>query len=144
MHSCLTASCTSFLPGSGPVRRRRRLTGLLLPLAALLGGACASAPSPIDQPGPVTDAPHAISCPRGTVFATGQTKGLPSAVWCERPDGRRHGPYIEWWENTQKKSAGLYQEGVRHGTWTFFTPSGQRDSQTEYRNGEAVTAPAGQ
>ncbi len=138
MDSVSTVSCTSSPTGAGAVRRRVR--GLLT-LALLLGGACASVPPPIDEPGPVTDASHAIRCPRGTVFATGQTQGRPSAVWCERADGRRHGPYIEWWENNQKKSAGLYQEGVRHGTWTFFTASGARDSQSEYRNGETVTAP---
>ena len=87
------------------------------------------------------DANRAVSCPHGTVFAAGQTQGRLSAVWCERPDGRRHGPYIEWWENHQKKSSGLYQDGVRQGVWTFFVPSGQRDSQIEYRNGAAVTAP---
>lgn len=129
--SCFSHSQTSATVG--PARR-------LAPLLALLLGACASSPPlpPIDQPGVVTDANAAIRCERGTVFAAGQTQGRLSAVWCERPDGRRHGPYLEWWENHQKKGAGSYRDGVRHGTWTFFLPSGQRDSQIEYVNGEAV------
>jgi hypothetical protein len=110
----------------------------LAPLAALGLAACASAP-PIEQPGLIPDAQAAVSCPRGTVFAAGQTMGRLSAVWCEKPDGRRHGPYVEWWENHQKKGAGMYQDGVRHGVWTFFLNNGQRDSQVEYKNGE--TAP---
>ena len=139
--SCFTDSSAAAAAG--------RARGLLPPmvraaLTALLRGACASSPPlpPSDQPGLVADANAAIRCDRGTVFAAGQTQGRLSAVWCERPDGRRHGPYLEWWENHQKKGAGSYRDGVRHGTWTFFLPSGQRDSQIEYVNGEAVQ-PAG-
>ncbi len=106
--------------------------------AALLLSACASAGPPLDQPGPILDANTAVHCPRGTAYAAGQTQGRLSAVWCEKPDGRRHGPYIEWWENRQKKGAGMYQDGNRNGIWTFFLSSGQRDSQVEYRNGEVV------
>jgi hypothetical protein len=108
-------------------------------LGSLLLCACASAPTQaLDQPGPVPDATAALHCPRGTALAAGQTQGRLSAVWCERPDGKRHGPYIEWWENHQKKGAGLYQDGLRQGMWTFFLVSGERESQIEYRNGEAV------
>lgn len=132
-------------PAGAAVGRARRLGPLeALTALAVLVGACASSPPlpPIDQPGVVADANAAIRCDRGTVFAAGQTQGRLSAVWCERPDGRRHGPYLEWWENHQKKGAGSYRDGVRHGTWTFFLPSGERDSQSEYVNGEAVQ-PAG-
>lgn len=131
-------------PAGAAVGRARRLGPARAALLALGLGACASSPPlpPIDQPGVVADANAAIRCDRGTVFAAGQTQGRLSAVWCERPDGRRHGPYIEWWENHQKKGAGNYRDGMRHGTWTFFLPSGQRDSQIEYVNGEAVQ-PAG-
>jgi hypothetical protein len=112
--------------------------------AALWLAACASATSneQLAQPGTVMDANAAVHCPRGTAFAAGQTQGRLSAVWCERPDGRRHGPYIEWWENHQKKGAGLYEDGTRQGVWTFFLSNGQRDSQIEYRNG-VVVSPAG-
>ena len=139
--SCFTDSSAAAAAGraGGPLPPMVRAA-----LTVLLWGACASPPPlpPSDQPGLVADANAAIRCDRGTVFAAGQTQGRLSAVWCERPDGRRHGPYLEWWENHQKKGAGSYRDGVRHGTWTFFLPSGQRDSQIEYVNGEAVQ-PAG-
>lgn len=148
-HMAMQLQRTSFFTDSpagvavGPARGLGPLTALTA-LGALLLGACASSPPlpPIDQPGVIADANAAIRCDRGTVVAAGQTQGRLSAVWCERPDGRRHGPYLEWWENHQKKGAGTYRDGVRHGTWTFFLPSGQRDSQIEYVNGEAVQ-PAG-
>lgn len=107
---------------------------------ALLLGACGGETSVVQlsQPGVVQDANSAVHCPSGTSFAAGQTQGRLSAVWCERPDGRRHGPYVEWWENRQKKAAGLYQDGVRQGVWTFFQSNGMRDSQIEYKNGESV------
>ena len=131
-----TASPTG-LP-TGKTRRRA-----LVPLTALALWACASVPADsLEQGGLVPDANAAVHCPRGTVFAAGQTMGRLSAVWCEKPDGRRHGPYVEWWENHQKKGAGLYQDGVRHGVWTFFLNNGQRDSQVEYRNGEATSSPS--
>lgn len=137
--------------GTGPAgqtRDRRRsgptLAGRGTALVALALAACAgeTAVAQLDQPGPVLDANAAIRCPRGTAVAAGQTQGRLSAVWCEKPDGRRHGPYLEWWENHQKKSAGLYQDGVRNGVWSFFLMDGQRDSQVEYKNGEAVSTTA--
>lgn len=134
---------------SGDSRNSGGRSGRMLPyawtaIAALALGACASetAVAQLDQPGLIQDANAAIRCPHGTAVAAGQTQGRLSAVWCEKPDGRRHGPYLEWWENHQKKSAGMYQDGVRHGVWSFFLMNGQRDSQVEYRNGEAVSPPA--
>jgi len=142
--SCFTDSSAAAAAGRARGLLPPMVRAALTALTALLWGACASSPPlpPSDQPGLVADANAAIRCDRGTVFAAGQTQGRLSAVWCERPDGRRHGPYLEWWENHQKKGAGSYRDGVRHGTWTFFLPSGQRDSQIEYVNGEAVQ-PAG-
>lgn len=121
-------------------------TQLLAGLLALGAGACAATNettlSQLEQPGQVLDANAALHCPRGTVMAAGQTQGRLSAVWCEKPDGQRHGPYLEWWENHQKKSVGLYRDGLRQGLWTFFLMDGRRDSQVEYRNGEAVSSSA--
>lgn len=139
-----------FLMGSTGSRESGGARGLGRQLfSVLLGlglGACAATNettlSQLEQPGQVLDANAALHCPRGTVMAAGQTQGRLSAVWCEKPDGQRHGPYLEWWENHQKKSVGLYRDGLRQGLWTFFLMDGQRDSQIEYRNGEAVSSPA--
>lgn len=138
--ACILPGPDAALGTGWPLGKPRRRAQLWGPLAALLLGACASAP-PIEQSGPIMDANAAVSCPHGTVFAAGQTQGRLSAAWCEKPDGRRHGPYVEWWENRQKKGAGEYRDGVRAGVWTFFVPSGQRDSQVEYRGGQAVPIP---
>lgn len=126
---------------------RARPTATRLVLAALGLAACATTNettlAQLEQSGLVSDANAALHCPRGTVMAAGQTQGRLSAVWCEKPDGQRQGPYLEWWENHQKKAVGLYRDGVRSGTWTFFRMDGQRDSQIEYRNGEAISTTAG-
>jgi len=140
MDSPRTSSCSPSRTGS-PTAKSRLRTSLLVPLTALVLGGCASAPAAIEQSGLVRDANAAISCPHGTVFAAGQTMGRLSAVWCEKPDGRRHGPYVEWWENHQKKGAGMFRDGVRDGVWTFFLNNGERDSQVEYKNGAATSGP---
>lgn len=132
-----------FLLGSTGFRFGTRLFPVLLGLGL---GACAATNettlSQLEQPGQVLDANAALHCPRGTVMAAGQTQGRLSAVWCEKPDGQRHGPYLEWWENHQKKSVGLYRDGLRQGLWTFFLMDGQRDSQVEYKNGDVISSPA--
>ena len=58
-----------------------------------------------------------------------------TSAWCQRPEGVKHGEFVDWWENGQKKSAGLYREGRRNGVWTFFRETGEVDSRIEYRDG---------
>ena len=105
----------------------------------LLG--CASAPAVDLSQGGVVDPQELaarLRCPRGTELVQGQTQGVLTAVWCEKPGSVKHGPFIEWFANHQKQSAGLYEEGHRQGTWSFFLPSGQLDSQVSYDKGVVV------
>lgn len=34
--------------------------------------------------------------------------------------GAMHGPYVDFWQNGQKKSQGRYVDGKRQGTWEFY------------------------
>ena len=68
--------------------------------------------------------------------------GAVSTVYCERPTGVRHGPFLEWWPNKVKKSAGNYKEGQRDGVWSFFTQTGELESQVTYQGDKPVTMPA--
>ena len=81
---------------------------------------------------------RAIACPSGTMPARGVAYGTYTSVWCEKKDGTKHGPYLEWWENGTKKSVGQYQNGTRDGRWEFYRDSGQPDSTVEFRAGVPV------
>lgn len=107
----------------------------LVGLNALLG-ACTPTPRP-DQLAP-NDPARAIACPSGTMPARGVAYGTYTSVWCEKKDGTKHGPYLEWWENGLKKSVGQYQNGTRDGRWEFYRDSGQLDSTVEFRAGVPV------
>ncbi len=108
-------------------------------LVSLLTG-CATTSSIDLSAGGVVDPPSltsSIRCARGTALVYGQTMGVETAAWCERPGGVKHGPFLDWYENHQKKSAGEYEEGHRKGTWSFWLPNGQLDSRMDYAKGTA-------
>jgi hypothetical protein len=109
-------------------------------------GACAYSPDANLLSGGVVDAQSLTGktrCPRGATIVHGQTMGVQSALWCEKPGGIKHGPFVEWYENHQKKTAGEYIEGLRNGPWAFFLPNGQLDTRITYDNGAAVSTETG-
>lgn len=116
-----------------------RCAGLAAGLTAALG-ACTPTPRP-DQLAP-NDPARAIACPGGTMPARGVAYGTYTSVWCEKKDGAKHGPFVEWWENGLKKSVGQYHNGTRDGRWEFFRDSGQPDSTVEFRAGVPVKTEA--
>lgn len=115
------------------------ISGLLAAagLAFVVGaGACTPTVRP-DQLAP-NDPARAVACPSGTLPARGVAFGTYTSVWCEKKDGTKHGPYLEWWENGQKKSVGQYSNGTRDGRWEFYRDNGQPDSTVEFRAGVPV------
>jgi hypothetical protein len=134
----LLSGAQALLPswGQGPA--------LVLALAGL-GGCAHTAGNPTLLSSGTVD-PQELSttlhCPRGTTITQGQTRGVVSAIWCERTGGVKHGPFIEWYENHQKKSAGEYLESRRQGPWVFWLPGGQQDSTITYENGTVVSQSA--
>jgi len=58
------------------------------------------------------------------------------ATWCELPDGRKHGPYVEWWSRTQQRMRGQYQFGGRTGTWLSWARGGPRTREIEFWEGD--------
>lgn len=84
-----------------------------------------------------------IRCPRGAHLIHGQTMGVETALWCERPGGVKHGPFVEWYENHQMKTTGEHQDGHRQGTWSFWLQNGQLDSRITYERGTVVSTEAG-
>lgn len=126
-------------------RTQRMILGQML-AAGVLWSACAHTPDAELQAAGIVDA-QALStmlrCPRGTIFTRGQTLGVQTAVWCERPGGVKHGPFVEWYENHQKKSAGEYADGHRQGRWSFFLLNGQLESRITYEKSAVVSTEAG-
>ena len=104
-------------------------TGFLL----LLVGCAHSVP--LSESAKITDSTRAVTCGKGTELSRGVTYQTYTSAWCQRPEGVKHGEFVDWWENGQKKSAGLYREGRRNGVWTFFRETGEVDSRIEYRDG---------
>ncbi len=58
------------------------------------------------------------------------------ATWCERPDGCKHGPYVEWWNAKQMRLRGQYQDGGRIGTWISFALDARRTREIEFWEGD--------
>lgn len=121
---------------------RKRIPSLVY---CLLIAACApSADSSLSQGGAAAqNAQDKLRCPSGTVLAHGRTMGVESTVWCERSNGVKHGPFLEWFENHQTKSTGEYVDGHRQGQWSFFFPNGQLESRITYDNGNAIATEQG-
>jgi hypothetical protein len=126
---------------------RNRMASLVsvLSFLSLLGG-CADTyrHDPVLSQGGIVD-PQALGsrlrCPRGATLIEGRTQGVQTALFCEKPGGVKHGPFVEWYENHQVKSAGAHLEGSRQGQWSFWLPNGQLDSRITYERGAVVSAP---
>jgi hypothetical protein len=91
--------------------------------------ACAEAPPP--RPEAWWEADDA--CPPGAAI-----EGDPAAggVHCRR-DGVDHGPFSLWHASTGREAvAGGYREGLPHGHWRQYWPSGQIGSEGAFRLGE--------
>jgi len=102
--------------------------------------ACAHSHVPLTEPARITDPAKAVTCQKGTELSRGVSFQTYISAWCQRPDGVKHGEFVDWWENGNKKSAGMYREGRREGVWTFFRETGEVDSRIEYRDGNAMGA----
>jgi hypothetical protein len=70
--------------------------------------------------------------------ALGAIVCLTSADETTLPDG----PYQEYHSNGKVASEGLIKDGVRTGTWTFYGPTGEVLTKSEFRDGARVLSPA--
>ena len=100
--------------------RRRRASAALL--AALAG--CASPAARVREQG----AWGAEACPDGTIFRRSEKHWEEFATWpaqwCALPNGTRHGPWTEWFEDGHVRRMGLYANGVPEGRWLVFKEPG--------------------
>ncbi len=93
---------------------------------------------------PIPDAPERDqwwtrrdACPLGTTLK-GSAPPFGDEVWCERSDGRRHGPYAWWYdiEGKHKVADGQYEEGQPTGLWVSYYDTGKRKIQGRYEAGK--------
>ncbi len=85
---------------------------------------------------------RALECPAGSTPRRGVpvddsrtwANGIREAEWCER-DGMKHGPYRDWYPSGAQFRSSLYSEGELHGVRTIYRPNGSILSRSEHRNG---------
>jgi hypothetical protein len=78
----------------------------------------------------------ALECPAGAAQSERQTAEARE-VWCQRPDGTRDGPRHAWYKDGARWFEGVHASGSRAGTWTFWYPSGAKQSEAEYQDDKA-------
>ena len=64
---------------------------------------------------------------------TGWVKST-SELW-QLKQGKKHGIYISWYENSQKRSEGTYKDGSKDGLWIEWDERGQKRSEGAYKDG---------
>jgi hypothetical protein len=89
-----------------------------------------------DRRGPASASPEGtpppLSCPAGTTLQTESS----TASWCVRPDGRRHGPYLERYPEGNERTRGQHTDGVRDGEWRGSWADGKPRSVEHYDRGK--------
>ncbi len=86
------------------------------------------------------------ACPEGTVLKGAPppknlnknewTLGLEAAyhVWCEKPDGTKHGRWTAWLANGRKSCEGEHRNGQSCGRWTWWDRNGKISAIKEYND----------
>src|SRR5262245_58228039 len=66
---------------------------------------------------------RADGCPEGTKLS-GKPPPDGDSVWCERANGKKHGPFTAWFKNGRKSKELAYHEGVEDGGYTTWYDNG--------------------
>ena len=53
-------------------------------------------------------------------------------------EGRRQGPWKEFYEKSELRSEGAYKNGIREGRWMFYYRDGNEEQRGEYHKGKPV------
>jgi antitoxin component YwqK of YwqJK toxin-antitoxin module len=70
-----------------------------------------------------------LVCPANT-----QQVGTDHSAWCERPDGTKHGPWVEWRIDGSKRLEVTFEEGELHGPSLAWYANGEVEAVQEYRH----------
>lgn len=99
-------------------------------IAMLLVGGCERGGRP--PAAPDGGEPPTLACPEGTAMQREST----TASWCARPDGKRHGPYVERYPDGSERTRGQHTDGARDGEWKGFWTDGKPRSVEHYDRGK--------
>jgi len=74
------------------------------------------------------------ACPKGASLRGGEP---PSAweIWCERPNGERHGRWTRW-DPDGSRAEGSFADGKRDGPYAVWHKKGRKVQEGQYRAGE--------
>lgn len=76
------------------------------------------------------------ACPSGASLR-GAAPPRGTAIWCELPDGTRHGAHAAWHERpgTVLASVGGYERGEKNGLWILYYETGKKKAEQTYKAG---------
>ncbi|HUH05986.1 MAG TPA: toxin-antitoxin system YwqK family antitoxin [Kofleriaceae bacterium] len=76
------------------------------------------------------------ACPTGAALR-GAAPPRGTAIWCELPDGIRHGAHAAWHERpgTTLASIGAYERGEQNGLWILYHETGKKKAEQTYKAG---------
>jgi antitoxin component YwqK of YwqJK toxin-antitoxin module len=64
---------------------------------------------------------------------SGKIEGLQRGSF---KDGKKDGPWVNYWGNGQLYSRGTYKDGKLHGPWVSYWENGQLSDQGTYKDGK--------
>gem|GEM_PF-1880141 len=73
-------------------------------------------------------------CPDDAVLA-GDAPPAGDEIWCQRPNGSKHGRWTWWADNGAKISEGEYLDDAPDGEWVVWYENGNRKAQGRYQQG---------
>ena len=73
-------------------------------------------------------------CPDGARLH-GRTPPAGTLEWCAKPDGEKHGRWVEWYPGGKRKSEGQFVDGKMEGRWVSYFDTGEKQLEGGYRGG---------
>ena len=64
---------------------------------------------------------------------TGKVTGQEQGTF---KNGKKEGPWVDYWENGQLKMKGDYRDRGREGPWVSYWENGQLEMKGDYKNGK--------
>lgn len=130
-------------PKDGQIEARERMSGQhgrwAVSLVAVIALCWVSTTVATDEEQPARASLADFECPNGTESRQESSDGL-FMQWCEAGEGdaaRRHGPYLERFDDGSPARRGTYEDGLQSGEWVRFTADGEVESKHTILPGEA-------
>lgn len=80
-------------------------------------------------------------CPEGTE-KFGAPPPLGTKIYCRQPmrNGmKKHGAFVSWFQNGQKKMEGEYHHDAKNGDWTYYHRNGKEKYSEKWNNGQRIS-----